>query len=216
MAKAVKARNLKIENVALKSLKPAPQNARFHSLRNLDDIGKSIKKFGWTNPMIVRKKDKTIIAGNGRYAAAIREGIETGPVIFVDMSDQDAKLYSVADNRVGDTSTWNLTTLKDLFVEFKDWDGVSLDVTGFQDQEWDQLFGSTTVASNEQEYGGGMPEFVNDDLKSLHLTMHFATEADLEDFGRLNNQPVNTQTRYLWHPPEEKMDNTGRRFEDES
>lgn len=89
---------LKIEYVPIDTLKPFADNPREHSERNINDITRSISRFGWTNPIIARREDNMIVAGHGRIKAAMIEGIETVPVIYLDMSDNDAKLYAITDN----------------------------------------------------------------------------------------------------------------------
>jgi ParB-like chromosome segregation protein Spo0J len=54
------------------SLKPYPGNARTHSKKQVRQIAQSIKRFGFTNPVLV-SDDGEIIAGHGRVEAARTE-----------------------------------------------------------------------------------------------------------------------------------------------
>ena len=48
-------------------LKAAPRNARTHSKRQIEQIGVSMRRFGFTNPVLI-DDDNGIIAGNGRVS----------------------------------------------------------------------------------------------------------------------------------------------------
>jgi|TARA_Y100000310_G_scaffold54727_1_gene50153 ParB/RepB/Spo0J family partition protein len=130
--------DLKVEYVPVDALKPFVDNPREHSERNINDIKRSISRFGWTNPILVRREDNMIIAGHGRIEAATIEGLDTVPVIYLDMSDNDAKLYSITDNRTAETSEWDLLALKEL-TESLDADGVEIGDSGFELAELEAL-----------------------------------------------------------------------------
>ena len=68
--------NLQVQYIDPKELKPFTDNPRHHSERNIQDIQRSIKKFGFTNPILVRKEDNMIIAGHGRLQSAQELGVE--------------------------------------------------------------------------------------------------------------------------------------------
>ena len=61
-------------------LKPDTNNPRKRDKRSLSEIAKSIKEFGFVQP-IVADEEYNIIIGHGRYAAAKYLGYKTVPVI---------------------------------------------------------------------------------------------------------------------------------------
>ena len=71
------------EIVPLSELKPNPHNAREHSKRQIREIGRSYREFGMINPIIV-DGSRRIIAGHGRYAAALSLGLSEAAVIVID------------------------------------------------------------------------------------------------------------------------------------
>lgn len=110
---------MEIRKVEVAKLKPFPGNPRQHGV----DIGylvKSIKKFGWTNPIIIQKGTYRIIAGHGRALAALKAGIKKVPVIELSMDDRDAAAYSITDNRLAELSSWDYPKLKDILSELND------------------------------------------------------------------------------------------------
>ena len=69
---------MKIENTAVRELRPHPNNPRTHSRKQIKQIAKSIEQFGFCNPVLV-DDGKRIIAGHGRVEAAKLLGLETVP-----------------------------------------------------------------------------------------------------------------------------------------
>jgi len=55
---------LQVQYIDPQELKPFADNPRQHSERNIQDIQRSIKKFGFTNPILVRQEDNMVVAGS--------------------------------------------------------------------------------------------------------------------------------------------------------
>jgi ParB-like chromosome segregation protein Spo0J len=71
-----------------------------------------MERFGFTIPMLVAE-DGTIIAGHGRLMAASQLGMAEVPVMVArGWSEEDRRLYTLADNRLAETSEWDPETLK--------------------------------------------------------------------------------------------------------
>ncbi len=93
-------------------LVPYVRNARTHPPEQIDQIAASMERFGFTIPMLVAE-DGTIIAGHGRLMAAAQLGMAEVPVMVArGWSDEDRRLYTLADNRLAETSEWDPETLK--------------------------------------------------------------------------------------------------------
>ena len=65
------ATNPAIEMRAVSALRPYPNNARRHSKRQVRQIAESIRRFGFTNPVLVSDEGE-IIAGHGRVEVGCR------------------------------------------------------------------------------------------------------------------------------------------------
>jgi len=126
----------KIDIVDIDLLKPNPNNARQHTDRDIENLVKSISKFGFKNP-IIANKDGTILVGNGRYLACKKLGIKQVPVHYTDMSEEDAKAFAIMDNRSTELSTWNLEYLLPQLEALK-LDNM-LEYTGFDNVDFDNL-----------------------------------------------------------------------------
>ena len=91
-----------IENIAVTTLKPYAGNARTHSKKQIRQIAKSIKRFGFNNPVLVGD-DLQIIAGHGRVEAAKLLGMENVPVVRLShLSEADKRAYVLADNKLAE------------------------------------------------------------------------------------------------------------------
>lgn len=124
------------EFVRIDKLHPHHKNPR-HNDHAVDSVANSIKRFGFTSP-IVANKDGTILAGHTRFKASKQIGLETVPVVYVDLSPVDAELLMIADNKLGEKADWNTDQLSDLLTGLKE-QGEDLDVLGFEDEELDEL-----------------------------------------------------------------------------
>lgn len=69
-------------------LKPYKNNSRTHTEKQVHQIAKSLKQFGFVNPILV-DENNTIIAGNGRYLAAKELKMETVPTICISHLTKD-------------------------------------------------------------------------------------------------------------------------------
>ena len=102
----------KVEMRPVADLIPYVRNARTHPPEQVAQIAASMRRFGFTMPMLVAE-DGTIIAGHGRLLAAQQLGFPAVPVMVArGWSDEDRRVYCLADNRLAETSVWDPETLR--------------------------------------------------------------------------------------------------------
>jgi hypothetical protein len=128
---------LEVKEVPISDLKPHPGNPRKHPDKAIDRLVKSIKEYGWTNPILV-SQDNYILAGHARLKAAEKAGLEKIPVIYLPLSGDIALAYMIADNKLQDLTEWDFPKLKDLLVEI-DTGAFDIEVTGFDQIEIEDL-----------------------------------------------------------------------------
>ena len=117
---------MKIIELSIENIKPYPKNAKQHKDSQIKKIANSIKEFGFNQPIVI-DKEKIIVVGHGRYFAAQSLSMETVPTITVDLDEERAKSYRLADNKLNE-SEWEM----DIVIE--ELKGLSLemiDLTGF-------------------------------------------------------------------------------------
>lgn len=125
----------KLIDLAPGELKPYVNNPRKND-EAVFDVIKSIKKFGFRNPILV-DENYEVLAGHTRLKAAIKMQLEKVPVIvFSDLSEDKKKAYRIADNKTGEKAEWDNELLG---IELHDLDEGLNSATGFSDKEIDKL-----------------------------------------------------------------------------
>src|SRR5262245_5139097 len=120
----------------LAALHPYQGNARTHSPAQIDQLCASIREFGWTNPVLT--VGDQIVAGHGRLQAAVKLGRQTVPCIdLAGLSEEQARAYLLADNRLALSAGWNAELLR---IEIRELPPGLVQVTGFDAAELDALF----------------------------------------------------------------------------
>jgi DNA modification methylase len=122
-----------ITQVPISELRPDPGNPRRITDQELESLTRSIREFGLVDPIIARREDKTVIGGHQRLLAARRLGLTTVPVVFLDLSQEQARLLNLALNRI--SGAWDNELLARLLAELKQIQDVDLSLSGFSDDE---------------------------------------------------------------------------------
>jgi hypothetical protein len=94
-----------------------PANARLHSEKNLDAIRGSLAAYKQVKPIVVRRADNVVIAGNGTLSAALSMGFSHIAAVFVDLSHAASAGLAIADNRTSDLSEFDKDALDKLLRE---------------------------------------------------------------------------------------------------
>ena len=128
---------MELVNKDIMELKPYPNNPR-KSMATTSKVKKSIKEFGFKQP-IVLDKDNVIIVGHSRFYAAKELGLKKVPcVVAVDLNPTQIKAYRIADNRISQDAEWDVDLLT---VELKQLNISKFDFsqTGFSKEELESL-----------------------------------------------------------------------------
>ena len=108
---------LKIEYIPIKALKPYEKNTRKHQKKDVDNIAKSIEKFGMNDPIGIWK-DNIIVEGHGRLLACKQLGMTEVPCVRLDhLTDEQRREYAIAHNATAELSEWDLDILPDELAE---------------------------------------------------------------------------------------------------
>lgn len=100
------------EYVHISTIVPWPRNPRKNDGEPVDKVAASIKKFGFAAPIVARLETREIIAGHTRWKAARQLGLEYVPVRFMDITEDQAHLLALADNRLGEIAEWDTEELR--------------------------------------------------------------------------------------------------------
>jgi DNA modification methylase len=115
---------------------PYAKNARQHPPEQIDQIAASMERFGFTIPMLVAE-DGTIIAGHGRLMAAAQLGLAEVPVMVArGWSEEDRRLYTLADNRLAEIAEWDPEMLRIEIGELREDFGIEdMSLIGFSAED---------------------------------------------------------------------------------
>ena len=125
-----------MEDVPIDQLRADPGNPRRIGEAELEALTRSIREFGFVDPVIARREDRTVIGGHQRVVAGRREGLKEVLVIFLDLTDEQARLLGLALNRI--SGEWDETLLADLEAV----PDVDVGLSGFTEDEIRKLLRS--------------------------------------------------------------------------
>ena len=128
--------------IAVTALKPSARNARTHSKKQIRQIADSIAAFGFLVPILI-DEGGIVIAGHGRYEAAVLLGLQEVPIIRVGgLSEAKRRALALADNKIAENAGWNRELLATELPELADilvLEGLDISITGFAPVEIDQI-----------------------------------------------------------------------------
>lgn len=176
------------ENVEIEKLKPYKNNARTHSDEQIEKIAKSMKEFGFINPVLV-DGNLNVIAGHGRILGAKKLGMKEVPCLFIeDLTEEQKRAYIIADNRLAEDAGWDKELLK---IELEDLKNMNFDITltGFELEDFDFSMDETEVI--EDEFDETIPEEPTSKKGEIYkLGKHFlmcGDSTDINDVEKLMN-----------------------------
>ena len=144
---------MNIIEMNIEDITPYKNNPRNNDAA-VDKVAKSIKDFGFTNPIIV-DSDNVVIAGHTRLLAAKRLGMKTVPVIVkTDLSPEQAKAFRLVDNKSAEFSSWDWEKLETELAELQSMD---FDLSGFDfdmpttSNGYDDFFEENSPSENDNE-----------------------------------------------------------------
>ena len=151
--------DLKIIQVAPPCLLPHPRNARTHPRKQIRELRKSFRKFGFLNSVLTGS-DNVIVAGHARVQAAMEEGLPTIPCVRVDhLSKDEIRAYMLADNKHAENAGWDqqllAQELSDLNLTMPE---LEFDAIGFTIAEVDSLIAGLAPAEDGDPTDDHLPK----------------------------------------------------------
>jgi DNA modification methylase len=122
-----------IELWDISRIKPYPQNPRVND-QAVEAVARSIREFGFRQPIVVDDTD-TIIIGHTRWKAAQKLGMTQVPVhVAMGLSEAQIRGLRIADNQTATIAEWDLDLLP---LELADLKGLDFDLglLGFSDDD---------------------------------------------------------------------------------
>lgn len=109
----------------------------------------SIKDFGYKIPIII-DKNNVVITGHTRLEALKKLKVKVIPCIVADdLTEEQAKAFRIADNKVGEVAVWNLETLKEeiknITIDLEQYGQIKLNDINFDDLLKDSIKQKKTI-----------------------------------------------------------------------
>ena len=121
---------LKIEYLPISEIKPYGNNAKIHTAEQIEQIAKSIREFGFNDPIAI--SNGVIVEGHGRLLAGQKLGIEELPVIRLDgLTEAQRRAYTLIHNQLTLNSDFDLDTLNSELEDLQSLDDFELDFADF-------------------------------------------------------------------------------------
>jgi DNA modification methylase len=145
-----------------KDLKPGDQE--------YENLKRSIKEFGYVDPIIWNEQTGNIIGGHQRAKIMKDLGMTEAEVSVVDLPDEKEKVLNLALNKI--TGQWDMALLKELIIELETYD-IDITLTGFDTSEIEELLD---------------PEIIEDDFdaeaEAEKITVPVTKRGDIYLLGR--------------------------------
>ena len=135
----------------LDALTPHPNNPRVHKPSQIGKLAANIKAWGFLVPVLIDAGNQ-ILAGHARVLAARKAGLHEVPTIRLEHLDPaQAQALMIADNRLGELSSWDDQKLGELLLDLSLHVDVALELTGFDVGEIDiRIEGLETAIKTER------------------------------------------------------------------
>lgn len=102
---------MKIILIKVAALKPYKLNAKNHPQTQIEGLAESIRRFGFTQPVVVDKGNEIVI-GHGRVEGAKLAGLKEVPCIRRDdLTKEEIRALRLMDNRIAETG-WDREMLR--------------------------------------------------------------------------------------------------------
>ena len=124
---------MNIQEYEISKVVPYKNNPRIN-VDAVNVVKKSLKEFGFQQPLVI-DKDNKIVVGHTRLLAAKELGLKTVPcVVANNLSDEQIKAYRIMDNKSSEYASWNYGLLTKEVTDLLEAD-YDLNLTGFDEFE---------------------------------------------------------------------------------
>lgn len=144
--------SLEVTYCAPDDLIPQASNPRAHSPKQIQQIARSIRQFGFLSP-ILRDAEGAVLAGHGRLLASRALGLTSVPTVVVDhLTSAQKTALLIADNKISLNATWDESLLAEHFAALAQADiHFDLTLTGFEMGEIDLIVRGAEAPSAEPD-----------------------------------------------------------------
>lgn len=149
-AESVRIHAKAVEMIAVGKLKAYAKNARTHDEAQVAALVKVMRNSGFTNPLLVDKRN-LIVAGHGRLAAAELLGMTEVPVIRLEgLTADQIKALRISDNQLALRAGWDADLLRAEVLSLGD-AGFDLYLLGFEPFSLDAILNPNVKGATDPD-----------------------------------------------------------------
>lgn len=147
---------MKVVNIKIRDLIEYQNNAKIHDEKQIKQIVKSIKEFGFNDPIAI-DENNVIIEGHGRLYALQKLEYEEVPCIRLNhLNEQQKKAYILAHNKLTMNTGFDLDLLEEELIAIEDFDMTEfgfdeIDIESNYDSDKDSEFLESEEESEKKE-----------------------------------------------------------------
>lgn len=140
---------MEIKTVDIAALKSPELNPRRHSEKQIDEMAKSVEKFGQIRPIVV-DENNVVWCGNGLVESLKKLGRDKADAMVVSgLSESDKKKLMLADNKVFQLGFDDGAAVEQILLELDDFE-----IPGFDANTLEMLYGDLDDSISEfMDYG---------------------------------------------------------------
>lgn len=129
---------MEVKEISIDAITPYENNPRKNDSA-VEYVANSIREFGFKQPIVV-DAEGVIIAGHTRYKAAQQLGMNTVPVVYAeDLTEEQAKAYRLADNKVAESAEWDYDKLMEELDDIMEVDMTGFGFADYSGIDWDDV-----------------------------------------------------------------------------
>jgi len=155
-----------------------PRNWRIHPLSQQDALKGVLEEVGWVQQVIVNKRTGNLIDGHLRCQLAAREGAQTIPVVYVDVSEDEEALVLATLDPIGAMAATDKQKLDELFANIQ---SENEQVTALI-QEIAEKNGIEEIGADKwQDAFGSLPDEDRAPFQQMTFTLHDSQAEIIKD-----------------------------------
>ena len=146
------------------SLGLLPGNPR---IGDVSAVARSLARFGQRKPVVARKADRVVIAGNHTLRAARELGWARIAVVWVEDDEAMSQAFALADNRTADLGSYDEDALGAMVCAVQEYDPGLLADTGWAGDDLDELLASMQPPPDALTDPDDFPDVPSDPVSTL-------------------------------------------------
>lgn len=170
---------MKIQKIRIEDVKPYRNNAKLHPISQIEQIKKSILKFGNNDPIAI-DENNVIIEGHGRYQALKELGYKEVEIILLNhLSGEQKRAYILIHNKLTMNTGFDLDILSEELKKIKSIDLGCFNFGG-------ELVGDDEETEEEQDFKQMSFMFNVEQYKIIEKVIKDTQELTFDMFGNKN------------------------------